>query len=99
MNIPSKKIIKQKASQLANLIKLKEEELINILLDYESYETIRYEIDHSIDCLRNIDIELNYLIAGKVNSICSFFPLNLPLYSLILFAIIPSFMSDKVFIR
>jgi len=91
--------MKCKALDLAELIKVKEKEIANVLLSYESYETVRDEIFRSVDCLRNIDIELNDLAAGKVMSICTFFPLNLPLYSLVLFAVILKFMADRVFIR
>lgn len=91
--------IKKISQKLADLIKLREVELTEILLDYESHETVRDELFHSVDCLNNIDIELPFLITGKVDSICTFFPLNLPLYSLILFAVVPSFMARKVFVR
>jgi acyl-CoA reductase-like NAD-dependent aldehyde dehydrogenase/predicted nucleotidyltransferase len=94
-----KSFIKEKCTTLANIIKNEKNKIIDVLLKYESYETANYEISHTIDCLKNIDEELNNITSGKVKTICTFFPLNLPLYSLILFAIIPSFMSNKLFIR
>ncbi len=84
---------------VAGIIKDREKELTSAMLDYESYETVRDELFRSVDCLENIDIELDDLVKSKVNSICTFFPLNLPLYSLVLFAVIPSFTSEKVFVR
>jgi len=92
-------LILEKTNRLADKIDSKRKEIINVLLDYESYETAMDEINRSLKCLRKIKEIKKYLIYKQINSISTFFPLNLPLYSLILFAVIPALMSDKVFVR
>lgn len=89
----------QKSNKFADFIKSIKEELIEILLEYGSYETACHEIDRTLKCLYNIRTEEKYLTYGNINSISTFFPLNLPLYSLMLFAIVPSFMAENVFVR
>lgn len=89
----------QKSNKFADFIKSIKEELIEILLEYESYETACHEIDRTLKCLYNIQTEGKYLAYGNINSMSTFFPLNLPLYSLMLFAVIPSFMAKNVFVR
>ncbi|MBU2578310.1 MAG: aldehyde dehydrogenase family protein [Patescibacteria group bacterium] len=91
--------ISQKTNKFVGFVKSIKKELIDILLEYESYETACHEIDRTLKCLNNIKTEEKYLIYGNVNSISTFFPLNLPLYSLVLFAIVPSFMAKNVFVR
>lgn len=85
--------------RLAALIENNKNQLMDILTTYESYETALDEITRSLDCLQNINIEIPYLCFKKIDSMSVFFPLNLPLYSLVLFAIIPSFTSRKIFAR
>ncbi|MCK9273261.1 aldehyde dehydrogenase family protein [Candidatus Gracilibacteria bacterium] len=73
--------------------------IISELLIYESYEAAEDEFLRAVDCLENIEIEKNYLIESNVSSVSAFTPINLPLYSLILFAIVPSLLSKKVYVR
>ena len=75
------------------------EKLVNCLLNYESFETVNNEIERSLDCLLNIRKEKKYLETVCVNSISVFLPINLPLYSLVLFAVIPSFQSLNIYLR
>lgn len=95
----NKKNILELCQKLTKRIEEKEQSLINLLLDYESFETAKDELFRAKDCLDNIEKEMDYLTAKKVKSMCTFFPVNLPLYSLVIFALIPSFMSEKVFVR
>jgi aldehyde dehydrogenase (NAD+) len=76
------------------------QKLVNLLSKYETYETACDEIERSIQALQGMDEELKNLqkpLSGLVTS--TFFPLNLPLYSLVLFGIVPSAFSANVFIR
>jgi acyl-CoA reductase-like NAD-dependent aldehyde dehydrogenase len=73
--------------------------ITDLLLNIESYETIKDELFKSIDCLKNISVEKGYLNYTRVNYISAFFPVNLPLYSLIIFGFIPSLMCKRIFIR
>lgn len=76
-----------------------EQKIYNLLLAVESRETIEDEITKSIDCLENIEKEYEYIHAAHVPKIASLLPVNLPLYSLILFAAVPSFMCNEIIVR
>ena len=92
-------LINSKCASLAKIIELNQEALIDILLEYESFETAKDEVWRSLDCLKNISKEFKYLSYGKVDLMCTIFPINLPLYSLVLFAIVPSFVANEVVVR
>lgn len=99
MKKTSKKTILQLSKELSQKIDEKKEALTTLLLNYESFETVKDELFRAKDCLQHIEKEIDYLTAAKVKSMCTFFPVNLPLYSLVIFALIPSFMSEKIFVR
>lgn len=88
-----------RCASLAALLRAKEEDLIEILLEYESFETAYDEVWRSLDCVENIDKEMEWLSAATADRMCTFFPVNLPLYSLVVFALVPSFMAREVIIR
>lgn len=88
------------ATDINNKIKANEDEIINILNKAESYNTATYEIKASINTLNNIDREEKYLSNTKrFTAIAAFLPQNLPLYSLILYAVVPGFVSKHIFVR
>lgn len=89
----------RKCRDLANIILSNKDSLVNILLVYESFEVAEDEIIRSVDCLNNIQRELGHIYGSHVGVISVFMPVNQPLYSLILFGVIPSFMTDNVYIR
>lgn len=88
-----------RAEQCAAYIELNRDSLVAILTRLESHEAAEEEVDSSIDALRNVHRELANLRRGSVSSIAVFLPINLPLYSLVLFAAIPSLMADRVDVR
>lgn len=90
--------IELKEKVILNRILQNKDSITKILLEIESYETIEDEFFRSIDCLKNIKIEKEFLEQSRVNYISAFFPVNLPLYSLIIFGFVPSLMSKKIFI-
>lgn len=92
-------VIENKCYSLARNIESNYDLLVEVLLKYESHETAKDELSRSIDCLNNISQEIEWLISGKVNLICTFFPINLPLYSLIIFGVVPSFMANELVVR
>lgn len=92
-------IIPKKAKAIAINLIAHRDELINILLSYESFETARDEIDRSVKALKLIGREKKYLLDDKIEHISTFLPINLPLYSLVLFGIIPSFAAKEIYIR
>jgi aldehyde dehydrogenase (NAD+) len=76
------------------------ERLIGILSDYQPRNVTEYEIDR---CLRTIDgLDNNdkyFSIGKKIDSMAVMLPSNLPLYSMFIFAIIPSLLSKEVNVR
>lgn len=83
---------------LSNFIKKNKKILAAILTDYESYNVAMDEIRGATDTLDNISREKEFLV-GQQFKISVFFPLNLPLFSTILFLVIPSFFSEAVYVR
>lgn len=70
------------------------------LRDYESQSTIEDEIERSLSALDGVYSE--YFDVNELRyelTLATFFPLNLPLYSLVLFAVIPSVLCKRVYIR
>lgn len=99
MKKTDKKTILRTTQELTKRIEEEKEAITTLLLKYESFETAQDELFRAKDCLDNIEKEIDDLTKTKVKSMCTFFPINLPLYSLVIFALIPSFMSEKVFVR
>lgn len=91
-------VVIQQAKLFADFIEENKVQIINVLLKYESYHVALDEIEKSKGCLLSI-AELRRYFSHQVESVSSFFPLNLPLYSLVLFAIVPSWSSSNVYIR
>lgn len=83
---------------LAEQIRMHRDELFKLLQQYEGYNVALDEIEKSIDCLNNIESEIEFF-NKEFDSLSVFLPLNLPLYSLILFAVVPSFIAKKVELR
>ncbi|MDB5182406.1 MAG: ALDH-like protein [Candidatus Saccharibacteria bacterium] len=73
---------------------------MSILSKYETYETANDEIDRAIATLKGLEEEFSP-IKKPLDSltISTFFPLNLPIYSLVIFGIAPSAFAKNVFIR
>ena len=90
--------ISDKLLQLADIIESKADHIHSILNKIESYETRMDEIEKSIDALRNHQTEKE-LGNKSVHSMSSFLPLNLPLYSLVIFGVIPASLSDNMYVR
>jgi len=95
-----KNVILKKTKALAKKLIIHRSRLINILLTYESLETAQDEIDRSIRMLKATEEEIKFLSVAKANYISSFLPINLPLYSLMLFSVVPSLTTIKeVYVR
>ena len=88
------------AHGLADEIEKKKDLLISLLCQYESYDTACDEISRSCRTLKGFSTEFRDLDhLKKYYAISTFFPINLPLYSFVLFAVAPSAFSKKVFVR
>ncbi|NGX35466.1 MAG: 2-aminomuconic 6-semialdehyde dehydrogenase [Candidatus Anoxychlamydiales bacterium] len=81
-----------------DILIFKKSKIYELLLSYESKKTIDDEFERSIETLSHPEKIVNYL-TETIPSISTFFPLNLPLYSFVLFAIVPSFQCEKVYVR
>ena len=72
--------------------------LREILRSIESEETIEDELFKTLDALCNLEREgvTDYAVVGRG---AAFMPLNLPLYSLVIFGIIPGLFAHEVYMR
>jgi aldehyde dehydrogenase (NAD+) len=85
---------------LAMKIEENRENLTNLLQKYETYETVQDELERSLEALAGFEKEFSTIkkpLSGLI--VATFFPLNLPLYSLILFGVAPSRYAANVYIR
>lgn len=84
----------------AELIEQKQQEIIELVTTYETHATIQHEIRSSIDALHNVEAEFSSIAKPLSDiTISAFFPLNLPLYSLVLYALIPSAFCKAIYVR
>lgn len=86
--------------KLREIIERDQEQLIDLLLQYETYATAKDEIKRSLATLCGLEKELSKTKSTKkVSTVSTFFPINLPLYSFILFAVVPSYFANTVYVR
>lgn len=89
-----------KVNELATLIEINKDEIVSILANYETHTTAKDETERSLITLRGLGKEMARVkTVKKANIISTFFPINLPLYSLILFAVAPSYFAGIVYVR
>ncbi len=99
MNNESFGYIQRQCAIIAEEIIAKRSLLEDLLIEYESYEVVEYEIKHTLDCLFNIDKEKAYF-GKKVQNISVFPPINLPFYSFLYLLSCPHFCVKKyTFVR
>ncbi|MDN5247729.1 MAG: aldehyde dehydrogenase family protein [Wolbachia endosymbiont of Tyrophagus putrescentiae] len=85
--------------KLIEILEKNSKEIKNLLVEYQPVSVTQYEIDRCVYTLKNINKLQKYLGAHTGIKVSVFLPSNLPLYSLLLFAIIPSFISKSVVVR
>lgn len=90
--------VQKLAYKLASIIRRKNKKLENILLNYETYEVVRDEVERSLDLLENLKENEEYFKL-RIGQIASFLPRNQPLYAFCCFVVVPSLMASKVFFR
>lgn len=90
--------IRKNADNLADHILKNRKALHYILRKFENYDVVEDEINKSADVLKNI-ADLKEYFTGRVNLISTFLPLNIPLYSFVLFAVIPSYQARSLAVR
>ncbi len=81
--------------EIQKLLKRYKNEIIGILKDIETENVAIEEYNLSIKALENNKKYIN----GKVNKISSYMPMNLPLYSMVIYTIIPKLSSEKSYYR
>jgi acyl-CoA reductase-like NAD-dependent aldehyde dehydrogenase/predicted nucleotidyltransferase len=78
---------------------LKNRRLVHgILRKYQSWEVVEDEIRRSVEALGTLG-EVERYFVGSISKVAVFLPLNLPLYSFVLFAAVPSYLSRDVVVR
>ena len=90
--------IYDRAQKFAWHIESSHESLVDLLLQYESYEVAFDEINRTLDLLKSLDENKSYFVK-RIGEIASFLPRNQPLYALTCFVVIPSFMAKCVHVR
>ena len=71
-----------------------------ILRKYQSKEVVDDEVRRSIEALRSIgEIQQYFPITPLAQKTATFLPLNLPLYSFVLFAALPAYQSVSLMVR
>ncbi|WP_333023392.1 aldehyde dehydrogenase family protein [Wolbachia endosymbiont of Pentidionis agamae] len=73
--------------------------ICDLLVEYQPIRVTKYEIERCLYTLQNIDKIKEYLTQVIDKRVCSFLPSNLPLYSLLLFVIMPGFITQRVVVR
>ena len=68
------------------------------LANYQSYSTSQDEFSRIFECLGSLG-EIRSFLTRRAGTVAVFFPLNLPIYSLTLYGIIPALVADRVFVR
>ncbi len=81
-----------------DLIKESRNKIIDILTDIEPYSIAEFEIDSACTTLSEILNNVDQ-VRIDVKSIAVYLPVNLPLYSLILYGIVPSLQAENVYVR
>lgn len=87
------------AHEFASHLESRWDDLRAVLVEQESHETATDELERSVSALRGLHREMHNLREAHVGDVSAFLPINLPLYSLVLFAAVPSLMADRVFVR
>lgn len=91
--------IEQFSKLLLNKISKNKSEIINLLCKVEDLETAQYEVEHSIYTLERLSVQEQFLQRESFKRLAVFMPINLPLYSLVLYAVIPGYMFNEVYIK
>lgn len=92
-------MVEVKCRRFAKFLIDKKEEIFLALGEYECHNAFTDELNRSIDVLVNISANKEYFGQGIINGTASFLPLNQPLYSLVCFGVIPSFLSGKCYVK
>lgn len=88
------------AKEFAQHLKENVDVIHDVLRKCQSKEVVDDEIARSVDALEDLsEIETYFADGTIVDKISSFLPLNLPLYSFVLFVVMPSYQAQIVIVR
>lgn len=88
------------AKSFANHLEANTSIIYEILRKYQSKEVVDDEVRRSIEALRNLsEIQQYFPDTPLAQQTATFLPLNLPLYSFVLFAAMPAYQSVSLVIR
>ncbi len=88
------------ACNLAEHLESNKSNIHQVLRKCQSKEVVDDEIERSVEAMRHLSEIQKYFLATTLSQkTASFLPLNLPLYSFILFAAMPAYQSVSVAIR
>lgn len=93
-------VVYARSKELSRRIMEAADTLKKILSDYQTHDVSCYEIERSVRTLEGLHENSAYLgIDETIDSAAVMLPSNLPLYSLVTFALIPSFLAKVVNVR
>ena len=90
--------IEATALSFAQKIERNYSDIIEILLNYETFEVANDEIERTLDLFKNLNENKKYF-AVRIGDIASFLPKYQPLYALSCFVLVPSLMATGVHFR
>ena len=85
--------------KLSTIIVEKRDEIHTILSTYQTHHVTTYEIDRSIRTLNELTFDTTLIPLRSSGPMAVLLPSNLPLYSLVIFGLIPALLSEAVYIR
>ncbi|KAH6668989.1 Aldehyde/histidinol dehydrogenase [Halenospora varia] len=89
---------KDKVNEFSAHLKSIRTELTEQLATYQSYSATEDEFERIFECLGALD-EIREYLTRRTKLVAVFFPLNMPLYALCLYGLIPALVADQVYIR
>ena len=88
------------ATEIANGITDNYEEVVATLTRYETWTTAVDETERALRALRNLQREGDFIIRVRSGlHVAALLPINQPLYSLLLFGVMPALMGQNVVVR
>ena len=88
------------ATEIANEITDNYEEVVATLTRYETWTTAVDETERALRALRNLQREGDFIIRVRSGlHVAALLPINQPLYSLLLFGVMPALMGQNVVVR
>ena len=88
------------ATEIANELTDNYEEVVATLTRYETWTTAVDETERALRALRNLNREGDFIVRVRSGlHVAALLPINQPLYSLLLFGVIPALMGQNVVVR